>query len=280
MSAETETPTATAVTAKAAPKADALGDLPAHLKASLELRRRDRAMAAAIANESWGKKLDAETRAAIAGYCQKYGIDVTEIDVLGGQLYRNARFYFSRLAALHRAGLIEYAYADHIAADPRLVEDAKSADPELARIAQDEFVRRRAARTEFAVPEDAVAACVFRVKTKGAVRETTGCKWIPAKVENDPVGKSRPVETVESRAARRCLRQLISNIPAPVGDVLTAIEAEFEVLESKVAPRLAAAEKADLDKPAAMLIAGDVQFRPAGGGAPLASGGYDETPRD
>lgn len=263
-----------------APKPDALGDLPPALKASLELRRRDRAMAAAIANESWGKKLDAETRAAIAGYCQKYGIDVTEIDILGGQLYRNARFYFGNLAKLHQAGLVEYAYADHIAADPRMAEDAKSADPELARLASDEMVRRRMARVEFSVPEDAVAACVFRVKLVTSKREITGCKWIPAKVENDPVGKARPVETVESRAARRCLRQVIPNIPGAVGDSLRAVEAEFEVLETKVAPRLAAAEAPDPEKPDQVVIAGDVAFRPAGPKVKaLAAGGYDETPK-
>lgn len=266
----------TAVTAKK----DLIGSLPAHLQAAYALKQMDRNIHAAIAGETWGKKLDTDTRKAIAAYCQKYGIDVVEIDVLGGNLYRNARFYLARLAALQQAGLIEYAYADHIGTDPRLVAMADNdADPETRQIAAVELRRRKMARVEYAVPEAAQVAVVFRVKMKDSTREIAACKWIAANPENDPVGKTKPVETCESRAARRCLRMLIPNIPAGHRDEYARMEADYEVLETKVAPRLAAAEGADPEKPEAINVNG-VAFRPAGGGTPLATGGYDEPKKE
>lgn len=223
-------------------KKDVVGELPPHLKAAYQLRQLDRAVHSAIASESWGKKLDVGTRHAIAQYCQKYGVDVTEIDVLGGNIYRNARFYLSRLARLSQEGKVEYAYADHIGADPRFDVLAASADPEVAARAARERDRCAEERAMHRVPEEAIAACVYRVKLKSLDREVTGTKWV-VRSDKDPIGSAKPIETAETRAARRCLRQIVPNIDGEDGQMMAAMEADWEVIEMRAATALTPGEK-------------------------------------
>lgn len=205
-----------------------VGNLPAEARRAIEARKMANAVAAEIAKLSWGQSLDVRTARAIADWGARFRVDVTvEIDVLGNRVYLNARYYLRRLAELVDRGVVEYAYADHIEADPRLDAMAKAGDTEA--VAE---VRRRAmARIEHQVPDKAKSAVVFRVKIKAMAREVTGAKWCGNSDKKDPVGEAFPVETSESRAARRCMRQIAGHVPDVAGEIEAveiAAEAEIE----------------------------------------------------
>lgn len=192
-----------------------VGALPPAIQQAIELRKAQNAVASEIASLNWGKLLDHKTRAAVADWGQRFAVDVTtEIDVLGQNIYLNARFYLRRLGQMVSAGLVEYAVADHIEVDPRLDQIGPGGEGEK--------MRRLMERIKHQVPDKAVSAVAFRVKLRSMEKEVVGVKWTGGR-EKDPVGNAFPVETAESRAARRAMRQIASHVPE--------VAAEVEALE-------------------------------------------------
>jgi len=184
---------------------------------------------ATIAAQSWGKNIGPEMSHALAVYCERYHLDpAVHVDVLGGRPYRKADFYLDRLAQMQETGIIEWFESDHVALDARLATLAKSKNEDIATQAQDEQDRRTFQRIKHGLPDDAVAAVVCRVKLRTMDREITGAKAVggdtAVKVgkggtlikgdKADPVGAAVPHLTAETRAARRCLRQVVSLLPA------------------------------------------------------------------
>lgn len=235
--------TGAAAPADTAEETKAVGTLPETLRTQLMLRQQQGKVSAAIAKLNWGKQLDYETRRAIAAWGERHAVDVmTEINILGGNVYKNATYYLNRLARLVRMGIVEYAVADHIEVDPRLdALIAQTDDPELAARARKEKSRRTEERIHHGLPDKAISAVVFRLKLTNVPTEFTGAKWAGnrGKTESgklkDPVGEEFPVETVESRAARRCLRFVADREPT----MYPLIEGEtedgtLEVVEEKV----------------------------------------------
>lgn len=202
----------TAIT-KPEAKGAALAKAPIEVQQQLEVRRIQNAVAAEIANLSWGQNIGRTTARAIAEWGYQHRVDViTEVDVLGGRLYLNARFYLRKLADLIAEGRIEYATADHINEDKRL-----DTWPE-------ERERRLRERITHQVPDDAGGACVFRIKLAGMAKEITGVEWCGgANGGQDPVGKAEPAKTSETRAARRAMRLLTSHVPA-LGHEVESVE--------------------------------------------------------
>lgn len=202
-----------------------IGDLPAHLQQALELRKLSNQIAGKIAELNWGQKLDLVTRRAVADWARTYNVDPsTEIHVLGGNLYLNAAYYIRRLAQLIERGLVEYAYADHIEDDPRLTA--------LKNDGIGEYNRRLRERIKYQVPDKAASSVVFRVKLRSMDREIVGVKWCGNQTrKNDPVGDAMPVETSETRAARRAVRQIVTHIPALAGEIIEAEDAAELVSE-------------------------------------------------
>lgn len=226
------TPTAEPSTALTVPKPSAIGNLPPQYQAALAIRKAEAMMFAEVSKQSWGNTLDRDQRRAIAAFCQRNNLDPSMIDFLGGKLYRNANFWLDRLAKLVAAGLVEYAYADFITADPRIDRiAADESDPQRAAAYRTEKHRREDERVKYQVPDEALAACVFRVKLKG-MTEVTGCKPVMAS-GNDPVGKANPVLTAETRSARRALRKVIEVSPE-VKQLYETVEVEWKTLETQV----------------------------------------------
>jgi len=197
----------------------AIGKLPPEMQALVELRRANNIIAAQIAETNWGKGMDLETRRAVSEWGRRHEIDVTtEINVLGGNVYINSNFYMGRLAKMVERGLVEYALADHVELDPRLAPF-----PE-------ELKRRQFERIKYQLPEVAKSAVVARVKLKAVPVEFSAAKWCGGRGTNasgkfkDPVGEEFPVETSETRAFRRCLKQLVSHIPDEVRRIQMAEE--------------------------------------------------------
>ena len=217
----------------------AIGRLPANVQEQLELRRLSNQVAGQLAEMNWGKQLDLNTRRAIADWGRQFRVDVTtEIHVLGGNIYLNAAFYLRRLGELIAAGLVEYAYADHVEDDKRL----KQLGPE----GEGEFSRRLRERIMHAIPDAAASSVVFRIKLRGMEKEVVGVKWCGGNTrKNDPVGEAMPVETSESRAARRAMRLLASHVPQKVAEELNTIEETAEALSGRVVE--AKAQIAELD---------------------------------
>lgn len=204
-----------------------VGTLPVALQQALELRKLSNQVAGKIAELNWGNKLDLGTRRAIADWGRQYGVDpTTEIHVLGGNIYLNAAYYLRRLAGLIERGLVDYAFPDHIEHDERL--DA------LGDEGVGEKNRRLRARIQYQVPDKAVSAVVFRIKLKKLAREIVGVKWCGGGTQkNDPVGDARPVETSESRAARRAIRQIVTHMPMAAQEMLS-IEDAAETLSEQI----------------------------------------------
>jgi hypothetical protein len=205
----------------------AVGRIPQDVALQIELRRQRSAIAARLAGTNWGKGLDVQTRMAVADWAQRHGVDATtEIEVLGGNLYLKAQFYLNRLATLVERGVVEYAYSDHVAHDERLAAIAtdEMAPEGFRKQAQTELYRRKLVRIEYGAPENARAVVVFRIKMATVPVQFTGCKWTgtgrKAKVRGveqnyfaDPIGEEFPVETAETRAARRAMRLLVNQVP-------------------------------------------------------------------
>lgn len=204
-----------------------MGSLPDAVKQQLALRQMSNAVAAEIAGMSWGQNIGKDTARMLAEWGRRYNVDVTqEIDILGAKVYLNARYYLRRLGELIDSGVVEYAYPDHINDDPR-----------LERLGQDgatEATRRLTERVKYNVPEKAVSVVAFRVKLKGLTQETVGVNWAGGGVrKSDPVGDAEPVKTAESRAARRCMRQLVSHVPKLTEEMETVVSTLPE-LESRI----------------------------------------------
>ena len=205
----------------------AVGNLPAAVQQQLELRRAQNAVVAQIAGMNWGKALDIGTRRAVADWGQRFRVDVTtEIDVLGANIYLNARYYLRRLAELIARGVVEYAYADHVEDDPRLTK--------LGAEGEGETTRRLRERIKHGIPDKATGAVVFRIKLNALTKEITGASWCGGGTrKSDPVGEAEPVKTAESRAARRAVRQIASHLP-DVAQEIEAVATEAEVVTARI----------------------------------------------
>ena len=270
----TPDPTGTAVAVR-----ESLGVLPPQYEAALAVRKREAMMFAEVAKQSWGEKLDQTQRRAIAAFCQRNSLDPSMIDLLGGKLYRNANFWLDRLAKMVGLGRVVYAFADYITADPRLdTIAADKTDPERAQAARIERNRRQDERIKWQVPEEALAACVFRVKLRRAdgteMEEVAGCKPVMA-AANDPVGKGNPVMTAETRSARRALRKIIELAPE-VAQIYETVEVDWKALAAQV---VIGDTEEDPDRPQRHVLPGGAGFRGAGARVtPLASHGDGYTP--
>lgn len=227
MTAPSKTPAAVPVTAASLAKENAalpltgreIGDamrvarqsgegIPQHVVAELARRKNQHLVAAKMSEMNWGKGLDEMTRRAVASYLERNKLDLTEVDVLGGNLYRNSRYYKRRLAEMVEDGKIEYIKSDWVHADKRLEVHADE-------WSTTEKTRRDRVRIEYGIPEAAIGACVFRVKLKGVSTEITAAKWCGGGTRTaDPVGDKFPMESSETRACRRAMTLVASSIPA------------------------------------------------------------------
>jgi hypothetical protein len=204
-----------------------VGNLPPAIQERLQLRRLSNQVAGELAKINWGAKLDLDTRRAVADWGRQFRVDVTtEIHVLGGNIYLNAAFWLRKLSELVAEGVVEYAVADHVEDDPRL----KKLGPE----GEGEYSRRLRERIMHAIPDAATSAVVFRVKLRSMEKEVVGVKWCGGGTrKSDPVGDAMPVETSESRAARRAMRLIATHVPAASKEI-EAIETSAEQLSERV----------------------------------------------
>jgi hypothetical protein len=245
--------------------------LPDTIKTALQLRAYQRTTIEAIAKTNWGKNMDAYTARNIAAWALQYGIDAaTEIEVLGGNIYLNAKFYLRGLAHMIAAGRVEYIILEHIEADPRLADF-----PEEAK-------KRQWARIENQVPEAAVSAVVAHIKLKGVPVEFVGCKWAGGRGKRqtqngekfkDPIGEEFPVETSETRAIRRAMRMMISHVPdearrheeiadsaeLELGNVIRDAQARAKVDMQRAARPHKEIHHGGYDEPRKELAAGEVE---------------------
>ncbi len=212
---------------------DSVGVLPPEVRNAIALRKMQNQVASQLASMNWGKALDLDTRRALADWGQTMGVDVsTEIDVLGSNIYLNSRFYLRKLGELIASGVVEYAYADHVEHDDRLTT--------LGAEGEGEASRRLRERLMYRLDDKAVSAVVFRVKLRNMEREVTGAKQCGTGKKTsygklaDPVGEEFPTETSESRAARRCMRLLVTHVPPHMGQQLDQIERTAETIESRI----------------------------------------------
>lgn len=254
-----KTDSGTALTATAEEDPKGFGQFPVAIRQALEMRKLANAVAGEIAKLSWGKAIERSTARAIADWGQSHHVDViTEIDFLGNKPYLNARFYLRRLAEQVSEGLVDYAVPDFIHYDARLEKLAAQVDEEgkLTMVAKDalaELDRRIGVRIQYGVPDAAAGACVFRVKLHNLSREVVGVNWCgggtgahKAGGKGDPVGDMEPVKTAESRAARRCLRLLVSHMPK-VAQEIGQTEAALEAFSGRIAE-----DERKLDAPSAL----------------------------
>lgn len=201
-----------------AERKSSIGNLPPEIQQQIELRRMANQVATEIAGMSWGQNIGKDTARALAEWGRRFNVDVTqEIDILGNRVYLNARYYLRRLSELVAAGLVEWAVADHINPDDRLATMGEKGVAELE--------RRAFERAKYNVPDKAVGAVAFRVKMRALTQETVGVNWCGGGTRTkDPVGDAEPVKTAESRAARRCLRLLVSHVPAMSDEIERVVE--------------------------------------------------------
>lgn len=184
------------------------GTLPDDVRDELARRKNQHLVAAKMSEMNWGKGLDEMTRRAVAAYLERNRLDLTEIDVLGGNLYRNSRYYKRRLAEMVEDGKIEYIKSDWVHQDARLTVHADE-------WSATEHTRRARVRIEYGIPDAAIGACVFRVKVRGVDIEITAAKWCGGGTrKSDPVGDQFPMEASETRACRRAMILVASSIPA------------------------------------------------------------------
>jgi hypothetical protein len=212
----------------------AVGTLPVEVQHALELRKLQNQVAGQLAAMNWGKGLDLPTRRALADWGQRYHVDVTtEIDVLGSNIYLNARYYLRRLGDLVAAGLVEYAFADHVEDDKRLAR--------LGADGEGEITRRLRERIKYGIPDAAAGAVVFRVKLRSMEREIVGVNWCGGGTrKSDPVGEAEPIKTAESRAARRAMRMVASHVPQEYRAQFEGVEAETDAVSARIAESHAA----------------------------------------
>jgi len=183
--------------------------LPQEVKNALILKRQRNIVSAQIAETNWGKGLDRETRFRIAEWSNNAGIDpATELHVLGGNFYKNAHYYLRRQAELMADGIIEYAYAEHVEHNDELNEMAKRQD-DKGQWAREQIDRRAQQRILHKIPPAAASSVVWHIKVRNSPIEFVAAKWCGGGTrKSDPVGDAFPVETSETRAARRAMRLL------------------------------------------------------------------------
>lgn len=234
----------------------AVGQLPPEIQQAIEMRRARNLAAAQIAGLSWGEKIGVDERRAVAEWGQQFRVDVsTEIHLLGGRIYINAALYLRRLGEMIGEGLVEYAVADHVEDDPRLKL--------LGGEGEGEWNRRLRERLKHGIPDACASAVVFRVKLRTMNSEVVGSKWCGTGKKNqygkfaDPVGEEFPVETSESRAARRCMRQLTSHLPPVQKEAMDALERSAEALSLRVSAsrQEVKAREVEARRPSPMLAA-------------------------
>jgi hypothetical protein len=237
-----------------------MGVLPAEAQALIQQRRLQREIAVAIASETWGKDLDHDMCMAVASYCQQNKLDHSEIEILGGNLYRNAKYYKRRLAEAVEDGLVEYYRSDYVHVDGRL-EEAVAAGNEWAVGERDRRFQERVMR---GVPDAATGACIARIKMVGADGEFVATKWCGGGTQKkrgkggtvydgDPVGDLFPIESSETRAIRRVMQLVISSIPH-----LRWQEDEL----SEVGASLSRLIKESVERNAGQIAAHDIQAHP------------------
>lgn len=177
-------------------------------EAMLLERRARNEVARQLANLSWGKGLSGEAQRSIAEYCRRYRLDpATEIDILGGRIYRKAEYYIRRGAELLRDGVVDDIQKEHINVDERLVAlAARGVDG-----AQAEMDRRELQRIKHNIPDAALGAVVVRVRLARTGAWLEGAN--DAGYGQDPVGKADPGKTAETRAYRRVWKLLVDTVP-------------------------------------------------------------------
>jgi len=144
-----------------------------------------RDVAVACAETGWGKDVSPMSRAAVVRYCMEIGADpVRHVHILGGTVYLNAAFWMDLCAANPK---FQKAETRFIHADPRCTPE--------------EAERRKAARVDLGVPEEAMGAAIVTLFYEGR-GPFVGVNWAGAK-SSDPVGKQEPTKTAETRAYRR-----------------------------------------------------------------------------
>lgn len=177
----------------------------------MQFARQRNIVASQIAGTNWGKGLDLETRRMVSDWGHRAGIDpAVELNVLGGNFYKNAYYYIRRQSELMADGIIEYAYAEHVEISAELQAMAvQIQNPEAAEWAKREMTARAQQRILFNIPAKAVSSVVWHVKVRGIPVEFAAAKWCGGGTRSkDPVGDEFPVETSETRAARRTMRLL------------------------------------------------------------------------
>ncbi len=156
---------------------------------------------------------------------------MTEIDILGGNVYIKARHYERKLGELFALGVVTRWSRDWVQPDARLEKLAE--DPENEQ-AKDECKRRLWERIAHGIPDEADCASVFSIWVRDPVTQlevstpAIGVKWhIPGKkktikprgggapfqVDADPVGDQSPNETIETRSLRRAMLKIKAAFP-------------------------------------------------------------------
>lgn len=211
---------------------EAMAALSPEQRAEIILRRQANVMQAQFAGTNWGKGMDADTRKAVADWGNRNFVDVTtEIDILGGNIYLNAKFYIARLVSMVQSGKVLDFRQEFINDDARFQSDIP-ADVE-------ERNRRRQLRVVHNVPDDATAAVLTTiVLTVMPHTPFYGVKWAP-RTQSDPIGKAFPQETALTRSARRCLRLVVRYLP----EIATMVQGAEEDAKTSLAEVLEAAHE-------------------------------------
>lgn len=198
--------------------------LPPAAVAAIEERKLRNAVIQQIRGATWSKDLSPDGIRAVAQWCRENDVDAaTEVDVLGGRLYVNARYYERILSKLIAVGVIDYARGEWVHADKRLDTLAAAGDA----WAVEESNRRLRLRIEYRLSDEADAAMVYRIKHRAMTEPVIGTKEHIAgrkktirkkdggsfTVDADPVGDQAPSETVETRALRRAMLKLKESMP-------------------------------------------------------------------
>lgn len=194
---------------------------------SIRNQNRERnALIAAIRGTLWGKETTVEMARYIAQYCRENNLDaVRHVELLGGRIYLTAELYDEKGAPLIMDGTIIPDEPDYINADKRLDKLAEAGDE----WAKQESTRRQRARIDFNAPENALAICVQRFRIKASEATIVGVNWCGGGARTkDPVGDSEPTKTAQTRARRRCWKQIAQIIPgyaAIIGPIEEGVKA-------------------------------------------------------
>ncbi len=209
------------------------------------------AVTKAIRGTLWGKDSTARVIAGVAEYARVNGLDaVRHIEVLGGKIYLVGEFYLERAAPLYQRGVLVPIEPEYIHRDPRIDALLKSSEPTHVEWATMEQFRRMQQRILFAAPEEAKAICIYRVQIAATGQILSGVNWaggVRGRTKKDPnrwadpVGEENPTTTSFTRAARRCLRQLIEVLPEYGSVVRVLEERAVQASEAIVATEISSA---------------------------------------